>query len=125
MGIDFSHSEAHWAYTGFSRFRRALATFEGIDLDAMAGFCSGGQPWEPVTTPLVPLLDHSDCDGDLSPEDCAAVAPRLREVIDQIWPAETSNWEQNREASLHRSNGLLLADGMEAAASAGERLEFT
>jgi hypothetical protein len=124
MGLDFSHTEAHWAYTSFSRFRRALATFEGIDIDAMRGFTQGGKPWESVTTPLKPLLDHSDCDGDLSPEECATVAPRLRQVIDEIWPAATSTWEQNPEASIHRSNGLLLAEGMEAAAASSEPLEF-
>ncbi|MET7795742.1 hypothetical protein [Streptomyces decoyicus] len=124
MGIDFSHTDAHWSYTGFSRFRTALATFEGINLDAMRGFREDGKPWETVTTPLKPLLDHSDCDGDMSPADCATVAARLRHVVDELWPAETSTWELNPEASLNRSNGLLLADGMEAAARAGERLEF-
>jgi len=124
MGIDFSHTEAHWSYTSFSRFRRALAAFEGIDLDAMQGFTAGGKPWESVTTPLKPLLDHSDCDGELAPADCTKVAPRLRAVIDELWPAETSTWEQNPEASIHRSNGLLLAEGMEAAAASDEPLEF-
>ncbi|HEY9369092.1 hypothetical protein [Streptomyces sp.] len=124
MGLDFSHTEAHWSYTGFSRFRKALATFEGIDLDRMHGFGQGGKPWESVATPLKPLLDHSDCDGEMTPDECRQVAPRLRQVIDELWPAATSTWERNPEASLHRSNGLLLAEGMESAADAGEQLEF-
>jgi hypothetical protein len=124
VGIDFSHTDAHWSYISFSRFRSALATFEGIDLEAMKGFRSDGDSWDTVTTPLKALLDHSDCDGDLSPEDCASIAPRLREAIDKIWPAATSTWEQNPQASLHRSNGLLLAEGMESAAKAREPLEF-
>jgi hypothetical protein len=123
MGIDFSHTEAHWAYSGFNRFRRALAEHEGIDLDAMEGFRPYNDPtwvgksWDGVETALKPLLDHSDCDGEITPEDCATVAPRLREVIDAIWPADGVR-------SYDRQSGLALAEGMEAAAAAGEPLEF-
>lgn len=123
MGIDFSHTKAQWAYSGFNRFRRALAKHEGIDLDAMEGFRPYddptwvGKPWDSVTTALKPLLDHSDCDGELSPEDCATVAPRLRKVIEAVWPA-------GFDYSYDRRAGLLLAEGMEAAAAAGEPLEF-
>lgn len=114
MGLDFSHTEAHWTYLHFSEFRKSLATFEGIDLPRMKGYVADGQPWETVTTPLVPLLDHSDCDGELTPDQCTQVAARLREVVEELWPAP----------SVHRENGLLLADGMDAAAQAGEPLEF-
>ncbi|MHA6764736.1 hypothetical protein [Streptacidiphilus sp. PAMC 29251] len=113
MGVDFSHTEAHWAYGGFGRFRTALAKHEGIDLDQMEGF-GGDMPWAPVATPLKPLLDDSDCDGEISPEDCATVAPRLREVINAVWPGDCHD----------RHDGLALADGMEAAAEAGEPFEF-
>lgn len=116
MGIDFSHTDASWAYSGFGRFREALAKHEGFDLDDMVGF-GGERSWDSVTTALKPLLDHSDCDGELSPEDCATVAPRLREVIEAVWPA-------GGDYSYDRWSGLLLADGMEAAAAAGEPLEF-
>src|SRR3546814_10466403 len=56
MGLDFSHTDAHWAYSGFTRFRRALAKHEGIDLDAMEGFQRHGDDrprvsWNTVTTP--------------------------------------------------------------------------
>ncbi|MFE6500725.1 hypothetical protein [Kitasatospora sp. NPDC057738] len=119
MGLDFSHTEAHWTYTGFMRFRRAIATHEGIDLDQMNGFRIYGSnqpqiPWTAVTTALRPLLDHSDCDGELSPEECRLVAPRLREVVSAVWPKDCYD----------RTHGLLLADGMEAAAAAGEQFEF-
>lgn len=119
MGLDFSHGGAHWAYGGFGQFREALALHEGFDLDTMVGF-GGDQPWEPVATALKPLLNHSDCDGDLSPEECAQVAPRLRDVIKTLWP----EWDPSLEARIHRGNGLDLAAAMEQAAAAGERLEF-
>lgn len=86
MGIDFSHSNASWAYSGFMRFRSRLAQAEGFDLEQMDGFQRAWEParpmrsWDEITTPLKPLLEHSDCDGELTPEECAQVEPRLREV---------------------------------------------
>lgn len=121
MGLDFSHTDAHFSYGGFDRFREALAEHEGIKLRDMAGFCAPWRgddpqthpslPWDAIDTPLKPLLNHSDCDGDLSPEECAQIAPRLRQVIAELWPEG-------------HENGLALAEAMEVAAAAGERLEF-
>lgn len=125
MGLDFSHTHAYWAYSAFHRFREALAKHEGIHLNAMAGFhnlrCQHEPddhpniPWDNITTPLKPLLDHSDCDGELTPAECAQVAPRLREVVPLIWP-DPDDYD-------HR-HGMLLADGMDAAAAASENLEL-
>lgn len=131
MGVRFTHTDAHWSYTGFARFRSALAAFEGIDLDRMEGFkpygaSDGwtGRPWSAVDAALKPLLDHSDCDGELAPDECRQIATRLRAVIDELWPADTATFAIDPEAHFNRSNGLLLADGMEAAAAADEPLEF-
>lgn len=119
MGVDFSHSNAAWPYVAFSIFRGALAAHEGIDLDRMEGFRNKGDDrarvsWDGVTSPLVPLLNHSDCDGELTPDECRQVAPRMRAVVSVIWPPGHYNHEA----------GLLLADGMDAAAAAGEPLQF-
>ena len=73
----------HWSYSGFGRFRERLATFEGFALDEMKGF-GGARDWGEVTTDLAPLLNHSDCDGEMTPAECAQVAPRLEGVI-QAW----------------------------------------
>jgi len=56
---------------------------------------------------------HSDCDGELSPEDCAQVAPRLLELI-KNWPDDDYD---KREARV-------LAEGMLECAEAKEALEF-
>jgi hypothetical protein len=112
MGLDFHNSDAHWSYSGFARFRERLAKHEGFDLDEMQGF-NGLRPWSEITTALKPLLDHSDGDGELTPEECAQVAPRLREVL--------AGWEQD-DYDTH--SGRLLADGMEWCAANGEPLEF-
>lgn len=116
MGVDIGG--AHWAYGGFMRFREELAKMEGIVLKDMYGF--GGWtnpnckqiPWETVDSPIVPLLNHSDCDGDLSPEECAQVYPRLAALVEQL------------EDSYDRDNGRVLVAEMKAAVEGNYRLEF-
>lgn len=119
MGLDFSHGDAHWAYSGFGRFREKLARAEGFNLNDMEGFRRSHEPprpmrsWDTVTTDLKPLLDHSDCDGELTSEECKQVAPRLKEIIAD-WPLE----------DYDRRSGLDLVAAMEYCAEHGETLEF-
>ncbi|MBT2477608.1 hypothetical protein [Streptomyces sp. ISL-94] len=122
MGIDFSHGEAQWSYSGFAQFRTAIATREGIDLNQMYGY-GGERSWDTITSPLRPLLDHSDCDGNLSPADCTAIASHLHTVVEELWPA-TLQQDDDPIGTYHRQAGLALADGMEQAAEADEPLEF-
>jgi hypothetical protein len=75
--------DVSWSYTGFGMFREWLAQIEGFTLDEMRGF-GGERPWSEVSTTLTPLLDHPDDDGpDLTPTQCAAISPRLREIAEQ------------------------------------------
>lgn len=143
MGLDFSHCEAHWAYSGFMRFRTKLAAEVGIALHCMESFAwnfstnkpyefvrvneynesipnNGGligiQPvikWSAVHDDIVPLLNHSDCEDDLTPDECRKVAPRLRKLVEQ--------WADDDRDKI---NALLLAEGMEFAASLEENLRF-
>jgi hypothetical protein len=70
-------------------------------------------PWENIKDDIKILLDHSDCDGELTPEECAKVAPRLRELV--------ATWAEDDRDKI---NGLLLAEGMDIAAFNRENLEF-
>lgn len=116
MGVDIGG--AHWAYGGFSRFRQTLAEMEGFNLMDMAGFGGWHNPdckqlsWDTVDTPIKPLLNHSDCDGELTPEECAQVYPRLAELVEQL------------EDSYDRDNGRILVAEMKAAAEGNYDLEF-
>jgi len=121
MGLDFSHGNAHWAYSGFSRFRKRLAAVYGVDLDQMVGF---QHPWEehkvpnpiPWTTQcgeLQDLINHSDCDGHLTPTQCKKIAPALRRAV-ELWA--DNDWDKNE--------ALKLAEGMEEAIEAKENFEF-
>lgn len=113
MGLDFSHGTAHWSYGGFHRARTKLAAVLGIELDAMQGF-GGNKAWpDAEKVPLVGLLYHSDCDGDLTPDQCRKIAPALRAAVQQ-WPAD----------DFDRDGFNRLADAMDEAAAADEPLEF-
>jgi hypothetical protein len=110
MGVAIGR--ACWSYPGFGVFRRELAALEGISLDAMAGYGIEGIPWDTVENPLVPLLNHSDCTGRLSPEECAEVYPRLEMLIPQL------------SDQYDRDNATLLVAAMKQAIEDDEPLGF-
>jgi hypothetical protein len=66
MGLDFSNNDAHWSYGGFHRFRSRLGNEIGIALDRMQGF-GGDVSWDSVHDAIKDLLNHSDCEDQLSP----------------------------------------------------------
>ncbi|MFD0587662.1 hypothetical protein ACFQZE_06580 [Paenibacillus sp. GCM10027627] len=112
MGLDFSHCEARWSYSGFNNFRKKLANELGFNLNEMQGF-GGSRKFNEIKDDIVYLLDHSDCDGHITAKRCAKVAPRLRELV-KTWDNE----------DYDKIKALELAEGMECAASMGEKLEF-
>ena len=122
MGLDFSHGDAHWAYSGFGRFRERLAATVGIPLLRMRGFCKYGDgegiEWPVSDEPLLILLHHSDCDGELTPDECRKIARRLRDVV-EFW-----NDVMHPGQDYDRANALKLADGMDSAAKENLPLKF-
>ncbi len=112
MGLDFSGSDAHWGYGSFHRFRCRLAQEIGIDLDHMEGF-DGNLPWKNIIDPIVPFLNHSDCEGILTAKECSQIASRLRRL--------TENWE---ESDIDRRQALMLAVSMEECTSQNKDLVF-
>ena len=63
-------------------------------------------------------LNHSDCEGDLSPEECRQVAPRLRELV-KSWPDD-----EESERGWDKRAALELAGDMDACADNAEPLIF-
>lgn len=113
---------ARWPYSGFHAFRKRLAEAEGFPLESMQGFSDPLTPtpptlplrqWDSVSTPLKPLLDHSDSSGSLSQRECALIFPRLREIA--------RTWAQD---DYDRVQAERLATGMEAVAKLGGRIDF-
>jgi hypothetical protein len=74
--------------------------------------------WKRVSDPIVLLLDHPDNGGVLSPEECRAIAPRLRELV-ALWPDNLTI-----ELDYDKRQALNLAAGMQEEALANEPLEF-
>lgn len=120
MGLDFRMSDGRhevngvhprWSYSGFDSFRKGLASVIGLDLGTMQGH-GGLRSWSSVIDPIVPLLHHSDCDGELAPDVCRTVAPRLRALAAKL------------PHDYDRSMGAALADMMDECARTGASLEF-
>jgi hypothetical protein len=118
------------------RWRQAIAAELGITLDIMPGFLGGyggDYMWtkdipdylirprwpSPEREPLVWLLSHSDCDGEISVEQQIPIARRLEEIIDGLAVHEgaghIANWRDKTQAFI---------DGLRAANAAGEVVEF-
>jgi len=111
MGIDFTHCDAHWAYSGFGCFRKELYNLAGFNGDLYEHY-HDGQYVQAKDHPLWPLFNHSDCDGHLTPEEMTQMLPTLRELVPKL------------EDSYDRENGQMLIAGMEDAVANHERLEF-
>lgn len=126
MGLDIvpmvavDEARVSFSYGGFAEFRKQLAAAIGIDLDTMEGF-GGTNPWPtPEAEPLVHLLHHSDCDGELHWHQCDEMKSRLRHVVEMAWPDSARVPDY-----IYRAKGLELADLVDSVASDEFRkLEF-
>jgi hypothetical protein len=69
--------------------------------------------------PLIVLLDHSDCDGEIDAADCGALADRIEELIPLLPKADDPGHIGNWEAKARQ-----FVAGLRLAASRGEDIEF-
>lgn len=117
MGLDTSHGCWSGPYSSFNRWRVAVAKVIGIDLWHMAGFWSpdyeeckhwdSSMEWDDLPKrPLHLLLNHSDCDGELRWEDCAAIADDLESILDDLEPKGPFS---DRECAARWIRGLRAA----------------
>lgn len=83
MGLDTTHNCWHGPYSSFGDFRKTLAAQIDIDLPLMEGY-GGPVSWDLITHKIKPLLLHSDCDGELSSEECKQIAEGLEEICDEF-----------------------------------------
>ena len=94
MGLSFGKQivefyDFGWSYSGFNAFRKRLAKEIGIELYEMDGF-KGTNSWDEVKSPVKLLLNHSDCEGHLSSDDCKEIYPVLLKLI-KHWPADDAD----------------------------------
>lgn len=123
MGLDL-HLEmptgdtARWSYGAFMRFRERLARAAGYgNLRAYEGY-DGKKPWPEgeQVDPLVHLLNHSDCDGEIEGWRTPGLGERLRTIVEQ-WPDDPLDFD--------RRMGLALAEMFEKAEQGGGRVVFS
>ncbi len=121
MGLNFSHGKAAFGYREFNRFRTLIAMAEYIPLDKMEGFDDTNKynlSWEDYPTKLKPFLQHSDCDGCLTPLECMQIIPRLVEIFDQ-WLLLN-----RQELYIYAKIGKEMTDGMQMAVANNEPFKF-
>lgn len=131
MGLDTTHGAWNGPCNYFNCFRRWLANQIGIDLYDYIGFgkfvkTEGGIEYvetgfndlKSIKHDIQPLLDHSDCDGLLTPEECQRVANGLKDIIDRTQGDPSIEAREYRLLAIRFKNGCLLA------AKKKENLEF-
>lgn len=104
MGLDTTHNAWHGSYSSFNHWRAEITKLVGIEnLHDMEGF--GGEIkwtyWE--HNDLYPLLSHSDCDGELTVEECRKTLKGLADIYDKI------ESEEARIKAVEFMNGCKLA----------------
>ena len=115
MGLDFSHGDAHWAYTGFMRFRQRLVSEAvGRMVDLRALYESGEYMKMLEKDDILPFINHSDCDGHLTKREIKSVIPRLEEL--------TKKWDKD---DFDKQQCLKLIDGMKECLLTGKKFKFT
>jgi hypothetical protein len=114
MGLDTTHGAFNGAYSSFYRFRDELSKLVNeLSTGAYSGY-GGSIPFARIEDDGIRrLLDQSDCDGEISPEDCKLIADSLDKFLDKMDP----------ESELY-SRSLQFRDGCLLAHSKGETLEF-
>lgn len=137
MGLDTSHGAWHGAYSAFSRWRNAMAEAAGyvlwtvqydngflaptimIDWGHIPDGALEGEWPEAPSDPMLYLIAHSDCEGTLSPDACAALADRLEGLLpllpDEDAGGHIGNWREKTSQFIA---------GCRAAATANEPLDF-
>ncbi len=102
MGLDTSHDAWHGAYSAFNRWRNYLARAAGYELLHDAGYeYPAFINWDEITpqniegvwltTPEEPLLvifAHSDCEGQIYPDQAGPLADRLEELLPKLTATE-------------------------------------
>ena len=114
MGIDFSHCEAHWSYSGFNLFRRKIASIV-METEQLIDDLYGDKMIYRymINEPVYSFIDHSDCDGELTPEELRQIIPQLEDAVNKL---------EDEDGDKYR--GLELIKGMKEALKNDDNLEF-
>lgn len=116
MGLDTTHNCWHGPYSSFHRFRKSLAAQIGINLEDFEGY-NGDKRFEDVNHGIIPLLDHSDCDGELSVEESKQIVEGLNNILE--------NFDENLPQDYNFKEKIIqFRDGCIDAIEKGEEINF-
>lgn len=106
--------------TGYEVARGSITDFPEWEAEENEWWNANAVAFEDLSPqrPILALIHHSDCEGDLSPVQCALIAQDLRGYV-ASWGAEEEFEDYDREMAM------ALAGYMECAAANGRRLIFT
>lgn len=142
MGLDTTHDAWHGAYSAFSRWRDKLAEVAGytfskdergraiVDIDwgnietLIGRDLLGRWPAVPVRPdgtpdPLIVLLAHSDCEGEIQVEMLTPLADRLEELLPLL-----EGLEDGGHIGNYVEKTRTFIDGLRSAAEEGEPVGF-
>jgi hypothetical protein len=125
MGLDTSHNAWHGPYSSFNRFRHWLASKAGINLSEYYGYGSktATKDLDSINHKIMPLLNHSDCDGELTPVECKQIAEGIDEILNGLSKEEIEDPENEYHFS-HLNKAKQFRDGCILAHSLNENIDF-
>jgi len=112
MGLGFSHGDVHFSYSGFMRFRNKLIETLGYT-HSLESMYKDGTYINMKTEPIYPLINHSDCDGELTVDEMQQMLPQLKCIIKR-WPDD----------DYDKSYGFKFIEGIELAVDENEPMVF-
>ncbi len=148
MGLDTTHDCWHGPYGAFNRWREQLAKRIDLPLPLMKGFCPWFQAMVPsdgsniiygfqkptrysplkwpssTDEPLVLLLSHSDCDGDIRWQDAEAIANRLDTIIKAAHVMTVPSGSERADYDGFIPACERFSNGLRSAAAAKENVDF-
>ena len=92
MGLNCTHGCYDGPYSHFNNFRRWVALQIGLHLDSMEGF-GGDISFDITNHPIKPLLNHSDCDGKLTPDESRSIIEGAQMILNEIDVSDWNQWE--------------------------------
>ena len=138
MGLDTTHGCWNGGYGAFNKFRYGLGKLIGINLDDYYGYRNSDKtpPYKDLVTinnGIGPLLDHSDCDGELTPSECQRIFDGMQQIVDDskndiklkddVDDYQYNVYEINEEKWLSMKIHKFM-DGCREAIVANENVEF-
>ena len=125
MGLDTSHNAWHGPYSSFNVFRRWLAEKIEINLNDYIGYGNEDATKElnSINHKLMPLFNHSDCDGLLTPDECKQIAEGLDDVLKNITQEEAEH-PDNKFPFSNYNKAKQFREGCLFAYSLDENIEF-